>query len=135
MNLNWLAIVAATVVHQALGALWYGPMFGKAWMKSIGKTKEQIEQSDGPPLAKLIAISAVCSFVLAIALACVIRLCGEKGIGIGMGIGALTAIGFIATAVITNSLFEDRNKTTVGIYVGYQIFGCVLMGAILGGWR
>ena len=135
MEINWLAVVVAAVVHQALGALWYGPMFGKAWMKSIGKTKEELEQADGPPLPKLLAISALCSLITAFALAVVISLCGEEGIGVGMGIGALTAIGFIATSVVNNALFEDRSKTTVGIYVSYQILGLVLMGAVLGAWQ
>ena len=134
MDLNWLAILVATVVHQGLGALWYGPLFGEAWKQSIGKTDEEIAQ-EGPPLAKLLVISAVCSLVLAVALACVIQRGSEQGIGIGMGIGALTAVGFIATSVINNALFEDRNKTTVGIYISYQILGLVLMGAVLGAWQ
>ncbi|NBC66602.1 MAG: DUF1761 family protein, partial [Bacteroidetes bacterium] len=33
-SLNWLSIIAATVVYFILGALWYSPvLFGNIWMK------------------------------------------------------------------------------------------------------
>ena len=39
-GLNWLAILVATVAAFVLGGLWYGPLFGKAWMAALGKTEE-----------------------------------------------------------------------------------------------
>ena len=35
-NVNWLAIVAGMVANMVVGALWYGPLFGKRWMKELG---------------------------------------------------------------------------------------------------
>ncbi len=31
---NWLAVLLGTVLSMALGALWYGPLFGQLWLKS-----------------------------------------------------------------------------------------------------
>ena len=39
--INWYAIIAATLVGFAVGFVWYGPLFGKAWMKEIGLTEEE----------------------------------------------------------------------------------------------
>lgn len=33
ISLNWLAIGVLTVTHFALGAIWFGPIFGKIWMR------------------------------------------------------------------------------------------------------
>lgn len=31
-QINWLAVIVATIVYFALGALWYSPVaFGKPW--------------------------------------------------------------------------------------------------------
>lgn len=36
-NLDWLAVVVGAVVFMVLGAIWYGPLFGKAWSKATGE--------------------------------------------------------------------------------------------------
>ncbi|MBK8887589.1 MAG: DUF1761 family protein [Saprospiraceae bacterium] len=33
LTFNWLAILGSGLVPMAVGALWYGPLFGKLWMK------------------------------------------------------------------------------------------------------
>ena len=33
---NWLAVVAAALAAFALGALWYGPLFGRAKLEEVG---------------------------------------------------------------------------------------------------
>jgi hypothetical protein len=32
LNINPLAVLIATIVPMLLGFLWYGPVFGNAWM-------------------------------------------------------------------------------------------------------
>lgn len=39
-DINWLAILAAAS-SLVIGFLWYGPLFGKAWMKESGMTEEK----------------------------------------------------------------------------------------------
>ena len=36
-ELNWLAILAATIAGFVIGGLWYGPLFGNAWVAALGK--------------------------------------------------------------------------------------------------
>jgi hypothetical protein len=45
---NWWALLAATVLAFALGGLWYGPVFGSAWLAALGKNAEDIEPSPTP---------------------------------------------------------------------------------------
>ncbi|NJN52279.1 MAG: DUF1761 domain-containing protein [Gammaproteobacteria bacterium] len=34
-GLNWIAIVVSTALAFVLGGLWYGPLFGKAWLSAL----------------------------------------------------------------------------------------------------
>ncbi len=40
--INYLAILLCGVASMVLGYLWYGPLFGKPWMKMVGMTKEKM---------------------------------------------------------------------------------------------
>lgn len=64
-HVNWLAVIGAAVAAFIIGALWYGPLFGKRWAALHG-----IDPSaGGPPLAPILAVSFVLSLVSATALA------------------------------------------------------------------
>lgn len=38
-EINWLGLLLGSVAGFALGAVWYGPLFGKAWMAALGIKK------------------------------------------------------------------------------------------------
>ncbi|NCN52546.1 DUF1761 domain-containing protein [Candidatus Parcubacteria bacterium] len=44
MEIHYIAILACGVLAMVLGALWYGPIFGKMWMKVIGATEMDVEK-------------------------------------------------------------------------------------------
>lgn len=46
-EITW-ALVLATTIHFFLGAIWYGPLFGKAWAK-LAYGKEEIEYEQATP--------------------------------------------------------------------------------------
>jgi len=49
IQINYLAIVVATVANFFFGFLWYTPLFGKAWAKELGLN------TSGPPPAGALA--------------------------------------------------------------------------------
>ena len=36
LELNYVAVLVCAVVSMVVGAVWYGPLFGKQWMEVIG---------------------------------------------------------------------------------------------------
>ena len=48
LDVNWLAVLVATVAHQALGALRYGVSFRNTWLRTMGMTPEEIEAAEEP---------------------------------------------------------------------------------------
>ena len=50
MNINWLAVVLGTVAFFAVGALWYGVLFGKVWQLEVGLSNERLKSGANMPL-------------------------------------------------------------------------------------
>ena len=129
-GLNWLAILVATVAGFALGGIWYGPLFGDAWLAALGKTADQIQPSPTPFI-----ISFFTALVTAVVLALFINALNISTLGGGVVIGLLVGIGFIATAMASDSAFGDTGLNLWLIQSGYRVLYSVLMGAILAVWR
>ena len=128
-GLNWWAILVATAAAFALGGLWYGPLFGKAWLAAIGKTEDEIQPSPQPFI-----VSAVAALVTCIVVAALMSGLGMTGLVAGAVFGLLTGIGFIATAMASDTAFCGWGWKLWSIQAGYRVAYSVLMGAIIGVW-
>src|SRR5476649_2824243 len=65
-SIHWLAVVVAAIAGFPLGALWYGPLFGKAWMAATGITKERAKQAN---MAMIYGTTLLLNLVIATSLA------------------------------------------------------------------
>lgn len=129
-GLNWFAILAATAAGFMLGGIWYGPLFGRAWMNAIGKTEADIQPSPTP-----FVISFVTALITAIVLAALIHNLGFTSVLDGVVLGLLVGVGFIATAMGSDSAFCGWGLPLFLIQSGYRITYSVIMGIILAAWQ
>lgn len=130
-QINWLAVLVAGISAFVLGGIWYSPaLFGKAWMKEINKTVEDIRKGNQ---AKIFGWSFILSLVMAANLAMFL---GDPSIDITQGImyGALTGL-WIFCGIAIVGLFEHKSARYIFINGGYMIIALTLMGAIIGLWR
>ena len=133
-EVNFLAVILATVLAFVLGAAWYSPLlFGRQWMAANGYTEDRLKEMQAGA-GKLNGISAVCWFVMATVLALVAPHFGE-GVGAMLHMALLLWFGFAATTGLTNNLFSDRPLRAWIIDAGYQIGVLTLMSTVLGLWR
>lgn len=127
-EVNWLAVLAATVGSFVLGGLWYSPLlFAKPWQAAAGLSDEQLKA--GNP-----ALIFGGSFVLAlIASATFAMFLGPKpGLAFGFGAGLCAGLCWVATSFGINALFEHRPLGLTLINAGYHTFQFTLIGVILG---
>jgi hypothetical protein len=74
MELHYLPILVATVAQFIIGMIWYGPLFGKTWMKIHGADKltpEEIKKTQkamGPFYALQFVLTFLMTTVLATAM-------------------------------------------------------------------
>ena len=129
--LNHLAIVTAAVLAFIVGGVWYGPLFGKAWMQENGLTPETLATANQ---GKIYGLAFLFTLVMAYNLGFFL---GDPSIGTSMGAayGFATGFGWIAMAVFIIGLFERRSARLMLINGGYMTVTLTLMGLIIGLWR
>lgn len=129
-ELNWLAILTATIAGFAIGGLWYGPVFGNAWMAALGKKPEDIQPSPLPFI-----VSFVTAAITAIVLALLIQALGISTAFGGLHLGFAVGAGFIATAMASDSAFCGWGWRLFAIQAGYRVTYSIVMGMILAVWQ
>ena len=134
--INWLAVVAASLVGFAIGFVWYGPLFGKKWMASVGMTEEDAQSGN---MGKIFGVTLIFQFIMAFCLAMFFYsdpAAAEKVTGSsGAFYGFLTGFGWVATAIGVNALYEQKSWTYILINGSFWIVVFTLMGLILGAWK
>lgn len=130
--LNWLAVVVSALSAFALGALWYGPLFGRAWQALSGITDDDIRQRHP---AKIYGTAFVLNLVAAFGMAMIVQLHPSPDLGSGFNVGLLVGLAFVATSFGINYLFALKPLRLYLIDAGYMVALLSIMGAIIGAWR
>lgn len=141
--INYLAIVVTVVVLIALGSVWFGPLFGKAYMKEVGVTPEEVEKFKNDPAAKKKMMKsylfmALGSVVMVFMLSCSIVFVSSYLHLSGMTAGAKTAViswlGFVLPVSMGGVLWENKTWKWWGITAGYYLVALLVAGCILSVW-
>lgn len=143
MDINWLALIAASILPLVTGFIWYNPkVFGTAWMKESGMTEEKAKQMNP---AKTYGLAVVLAFLIAFSLWPEVLLGGAPDMPHGPGgdymtfkhgalHGALIGLLVAMPVLATNALFEQKSFKYVAINAGYWILTMSLMGGIINAW-
>ena len=129
-EINWLAVLAATVAAFVLGGLWYSPvLFARKWQTAAGLSDEQVKSANP-------ALTFGGSFVLAFIAAAVFAafLGPEPGLGFATAAGFAAGLGWVATSFGINGLFQREPASLVLINAGYHTLQFTLIGLVLGLW-
>jgi hypothetical protein len=123
-----LATLVATLLGFALGALWYGPLFGKPWMAAVGLSPETIRRDVNPAraYAATFALGLVASYVFGLYLG------PNPGRAFAVAAGAAAGVCWVATSLATNYLFEGRSAALILINGGYHAVRFTLIGVSFG---
>lgn len=117
-NVNWVAIIAAGIASMAVGFIWYGPLFGKAWMKLTGK-KEMADKSKMPMTYGIMFVaSLVTAYVLSV-------------LGPNMQTAFWVWLGFQATLLLNSVLFEGKSWELYCLNAGHQLVSLLAMSWVL----
>lgn len=137
--LNYWAILAAAIASMVIGALWYGPVFGKFWMTLSGVDPKKIEADKKNGMGKLYAINFVgslfMSYVLANALIFASAYTNITGLGSGLMTGFFNWIGFVAPVTLGTVLWESKPWKLWFLNNGYYLLTLVIMATILAYWK
>ena len=132
MEISLPAIIAA-VANFAIGFLWYGPLFGKQWMKLLGLKASNTEEGK-KEMPKLLAINFASVLVEAHILAYLLQKMGVTSSKEGAWLGFWLGLGIVGTTMLANYLYTKKPRNLFLIDWGYHLVGLIAMGAIIGYW-
>ena len=160
IELNWFVVLSTALVPLAVGALWYGPLFGKAWMVEADMSEDKIM---GANMMKIYGLALVFGLMLAVGLTpIVIHQMGVFSTLQNLGVetpgseanlylqdfmtkygtnfrtfknGAvhrfITGLFILLPVMATNALFERRSWKYIFMNVGYWALSAAIMGGII----
>ncbi|MBI3379317.1 DUF1761 domain-containing protein [Candidatus Gottesmanbacteria bacterium] len=134
IDVNWLAIFVSAVVSMVIGFLWYGPLFGKQWMKLMDMTEKNM-QGAKKGMQAMYAKSFVTMLVLGYVLAVFVGISGDGNVTEGALTGFWLWLGFMATTGFTETLFSGKSMNLFFINTGYQLAYMLVMGGMLAAWK
>jgi hypothetical protein len=125
-NANLLAILAAAAIGFLIGGIWYGPLFGKAWMAEHGFTEQQLRSGNMLKIYGLTFAFSVLSAVFLGHLLAFFDTNARATLMISVGI----ALGYIIPAIGTNYLFSRKSGKLFAIDAGYWVTFYAAMGSV-----
>jgi hypothetical protein len=132
-NLPWLQVLVAAIAYFALGAIWYGPLFSKAWVRG-----HSINMSD-PNAKKGVAGIMVTSFFIVLAicicLAIVAKIAAIKDIEHAVKWGLFIGLGFAFTTTSMTYIYLKKPASIHLIDGLYHVVGMTIALIILALWH
>lgn len=135
VDVNWPAVLAATLVPMLVGSLWYGPLFGKRWAKAMGWNPDEPmtpERRAAGNRSMLLMVPV--AFLGAYVLAHFIDYSASVSWLDGMQCGFWVWLGFQLPMVVQGRVFEGKRNELLWINGGYQLVALLLQGGLLALW-
>lgn len=125
-NANLLAILLAATAGFLVGGIWYGPLFGKAWMAERGFTEDELKNAN---MLKIYGLTFAFSMLSAVFLGHLLAFF-DTSPRATMMISIGIALGYIVPAIGTNYLFSRQSGKLFAINAGYWLVFYAAMGVV-----
>lgn len=138
LSVNYFAIVVGAVLSMVIGAVWYGPLFGRKWLEIVGATAEDLEArkkmqaAAGPLYVVQFVLTLFQVLVLAHLVADTTRVGGLER---SLWIWAAFVIPTLAGAVMWTNEEGRRKRARFLIQGGYQLTIFIVFGLLLQYWK
>jgi hypothetical protein len=134
-ELNYPAILTATIVFFAIGGFWYSPfVLGKPWQKLKGYSQQDLSNA-GWAMVFSFLISLICSWLIYL----LIGFTGSRTFGEGFLMGIMAGL-LVLTLGANNLLYTSKDKGLDQVKLffidqGYNLIGLGVVGGIVAIWR
>lgn len=134
-SVNYWAVLAAAVASLVIGGIWYGPLFGKLFMKEKGmdawskEKQDEMKKKMGASYVGQFIASAVMFYVLA----GLIVGFGKTSLTGGMLTGVIVWAGFVVPLALGEAIWGGK-KSLFFLTIGNMLVTLLAAGAIIGAW-
>jgi hypothetical protein len=133
-DINYWAVIVATLSTLVIGSVWYTPkVFGNAWMRLAKVDPDNAGNAAGP-----IVVTVIVSFISAWVLAGATYIAWEFYDGSFLWAAVATALllwlGVTAARFVTHDAFEGRPSALTALNVVHELVTVLVMAVIIGLW-
>ena len=135
-NINWIAVLLATVVSFISGFVWFGPKtFYPVWWKAMGKSSKE-EPGSNQNMGLVFGSIVVALFIQALFLFIILDWYSAKNGSLNAISGGLAGlfvgVGVAAATALSHRLMAGHGFKVWIIEVGNDVLNFFLMGLIIG---
>ena len=125
MELNYLAIILATIVQFILGAVWYGPLFGKLWGRIHGfdKLSKDVQDKMVKAMAPFYGIQFLVTVMTTVVLAILIENLPDWNV---LVLALFLWLGFVLPAQVSAVIFGGTEGKWIAPKIALQAGGSLL---------
>jgi hypothetical protein len=126
---NWLGVIAATLAYYLLGAIWFTPLFGRAWDRAIGFQRPERWR---PAALYYLGPLAGC-FIATLATSALVGSLGAGSVVQAAALGLVVGVGYGTTVSVVNAITPHTPRPLLlGSVTGaYHAVGITLAAVIL----
>ncbi|MEK6918423.1 MAG: DUF1761 domain-containing protein [Nanoarchaeota archaeon] len=130
---NLLGVLIAAVASIILGMVWYGPLFGKLWMKLSGikMTDKQIQEAKKKGMTAQMIAAFLGNVVMAVAISVLFSALGVSSLGAAWALAVVLWVGFILTTTMSGVLWEGKSLSLYSLNNLYTLVHILMVSAIV----
>ncbi|EAR25598.1 hypothetical protein A20C1_05006 [marine actinobacterium PHSC20C1] len=134
-EINYIAVVLATLSSMLVGTIWYSPrVFGNYWMKAAGVTPSGNSKDALRPILVTVVVSFITAWVLAGAAFIAFDFYGGSFFVNSLFTAIILWAGFTAARFITHDQFDGRPNGLTVLNISHEFVTIVIMAIIIGVW-
>ncbi len=134
ITVNYWAVLVAGLIYMGVGAIWYGPLFGKMWMKLVGITEESMKKMPLTPIQSMVG-GLVTALIMACTLSKLAVIYGAMGVVGAWSMAFFVWFGFMMPNTASSFLWEGKPLKLFLINASMQLVAMFLMALVLVLWR
>ena len=134
--INYVVVFVAAIVSMVIGSIWYGPLFGKVFMREMCMDKMTPEQMAEAKkgMWKSYVLQFVASLVMFYVLARFMGMLGALSVNAGLMVAFWVWIGFVVPVQLGQALWGGKMKI-FWLSAGNMLVTLLAVGAIFGVWK
>jgi len=134
-QVNYLAILTSAVVFFVIGSLWYSPLLmSTLWGEELKRNQVTPKMPMKHELWGKMLLTFIANIIASFAMAYLVIMTESTTWQAGLQLGVIVSIGFAATTLAANFVWQSRTFKLFLIDVGYPILGIVASAMILSIW-
>ena len=133
MIINYWSVLGAAVASFVIGMLWYGPLFGKQWMKLAGITPASMKKMKMTP-ARAMTFGFIAMLVTAYVLSNFVHILGIMSWAAAAQFAFWAWLGLVAPVQLGAYIWEGKPFKLFLLNAAHNLVSLIVMSGIVAVW-